>query len=71
MSNPQFLYMCEAEGIDSTISTRQAKINAVIKEVRAYPMPTMESNIFAHILKKHGIYDLTEAEFQEIENDIK
>lgn len=45
-------YMAESEGL---LPTRAGKINAVIKDVKAYPSPTIELSAFKRILSKHGL----------------
>lgn len=45
-------YMAESEGL---LPTRAGKINAVIKDVKAYPSPTIDLPIFKKILNKHGL----------------
>lgn len=71
IGSPQFLFMCEAEGLDDQVDTRTAKINAVIKEVRNYPSTTIDSGTFGAILAKHRLTDLTQAELLKIQNGIR
>lgn len=64
-----FMYMAEAEGMDSLVSTRVTKINAIIKDfkniVRQGKNP---NNYIATILAKHGLTEdmLTEKECEKI-----
>ncbi len=64
-----FMYMAEAGGYDSVVSTRAAKINAIIKDfkniVRQGKNP---NNYIATILAKHGLTEdmLTEKECEKI-----
>lgn len=64
-----FMYMAETSGYDSLVSTRAAKINAIIKDfkniVRQGKNP---NNYIATILAKHGLTEdmLTEKECEKI-----
>ena len=64
--NPFWSFAMEAEGRDDLISTREAKINAVIKEVRAYPQEVMPEYKFKEILKKHNLTDIKSYEIDYI-----
>ena len=64
--NPFWAFAMEAEGRDDLISTREAKINAVIKEVRAYPQVVMPEYKFKEILKKHKLTDIKSYEIDYI-----
>lgn len=60
-----YLYMAEADGL---LPTRTGKINAVIREVKAYPSPEIELSEFKKILRKNGLRyeDLTSKEINYI-----
>lgn len=64
-----FMYLAEANGCDSLVTTRTAKINAIIKDfkniVRQGKNP---NNYIATILAKHGLTEdmLTERECEKI-----
>ena len=36
-----FCYMAEAEGLDNLVDTREAKINAIINDLKAIPRDTI------------------------------
>lgn len=71
MGSPQFMFMAEAEGWDSCVTTRQAKINAVIKEIRQYPKPTIQQSEFEQILRKHNLTNLSGHELRQIQEGIR
>ena len=52
-----WLYMNEAEGVDTIVSTRQAKINAIGRELReaGYSGKVVPTPIFLSYCNKHGI----------------
>ncbi len=66
----QFMYMAETEGYDSHINTRQARINAVIKEIRKNPKPVLPQRDFEMILHKHNLDYLSASELRQIQNGI-
>ena len=71
IGSPQFLFMCEAEGLDSEMTTRTAKINAVIREIKNYPSTSIDAGVFKAILAKHRLTNLTQFELQKIQNEIR
>ena len=71
IGSPQFLYMCEAEGLDDQVNTRTAKINAVIKDIRNYPSPSIDSGTFMAILANHGLTEISDNELLEIQRKIR
>ena len=64
--NPFNMYILEKEGY---LSTRESKINKVIKAVKAYPAATIPENIFRQILKENDIEpnSLTKTELYKIQ----
>lgn len=64
-----WLYMNEAEGYDSMVDTREAKINAIGRELvqRGYQGRVVPQPVFLAICNKHGIYDITRKEIRQIE----
>lgn len=63
----QFMYMAETSGMDNLVDTREAKIQAIIHDLRecgGHP-----SNIqIAQTCRAHEIYSLTAKEVHRIEN---
>ena len=66
-----WLYMNEAEGYDSMVSTRLAKINAIGRELReaGYAGQTVPSYVFTELCRKHGIpaHEITQKDISYIE----
>ena len=59
-----FMYMAEAEGFDNLVNTRQAKLNAVRKELPFNPSYTdLEA-----VCLKHGLSTISEQELNYITN---
>ena len=67
--NPFHMYILEQEGY---LTTRESKIQRVIKAVKAYPAVTMPEAEFKLVLKENGIDpdSLTKRELREILNAI-
>ena len=65
--NPFHMYVLEQEGY---LTTRESKIQRVIKAVKAYPAATMPDSDFRRVLIKNGIEpeSLTQRELREILN---
>ena len=66
-----FKYMAEASGMDNLIDTREAKINAIINDLRcSYEDPNL---IWRNICYRHGIdpSSLTEREQNKINRGIR
>ena len=64
-----FMYMAEAEGMDSLVSTRTAKINASIKDFKSLVRQGKNPNYYIdEVLAKHGLSEdmLTDAECNKI-----
>ena len=69
-----FLYMAEAEGVDNIVSTRTAKINAVIKDFinaaeNGYDIN--KSEIQDDIFDKHNLNNLSSEEFDYIKEAVE
>ena len=66
-----FLYMAEAEGHDELVDTRQAKLNAVGKDLRGmgYAGQIVPANVFMVICKNRGLEDITEEDVDYIEEN--
>ena len=65
------LYMSEAEGIDEWVNTRQAKINAIGRELResGYAGKLVPELVFIAVCRKHNIVDITKSEIEHIEKE--
>lgn len=64
-----FMYMAEAEGMDSLVSTRTAKINASIKDFKSLVRQGKNPNYYIDsVLESHGLSEdmLTDAECNKI-----
>lgn len=64
-----FMYMAEASGMDSLISTRTAKINASIKDFKYIISQNQNPNDYIEeVLANHGLTEemLTDAECERI-----
>lgn len=64
-----FMYMAEAEGMDSLVSTRTAKINASIKDFKSLVRQGKNPNYYIdEVLESHGLSEdmLTDAECNKI-----
>lgn len=69
-----FPYMAEAEGHDELISTRTAKINAVIKDFKSLIDKRVDPNLYKYeILASHGLSEqlLTDAECAKIKREVE
>ena len=64
-----WLYMNEAEGYDSMVGTRLAKINAVGRELqeRGYAGKVVPAMVFQAVCIRHGLDDVTQKEIKYIE----
>lgn len=68
-----FCFMAEAEGLDTLVTTRTAKINAAINEFIALARQNININDYIDsILKKHGLSEneLTQKEINFIMNSV-
>ena len=69
-----FLYMAEAEGVESVSSTRQTHINAAIKDfvmMAKAGYDINDDNIQAAILEDHNIGNVTEKECKYIARKVE
>ena len=68
-----FMYMAEAEGLDSLVSTRTAKIKAIIKDFKYIVNQGENPNDYiSEVLAKHGLSEqsLTKAESERINREV-
>ena len=69
MNLPYFLYMTEAEGITEVVNTRQARLNAIIRDYIALAQQGININdmeVQNYLNQKYDLEDLTAAEKHEI-----
>ena len=66
----QFLFMAEASGADNLVSTRLAKLNAVINEIRNDPNCWKTLSEIKEIATHHDLPELTEKDIEYITNRI-
>ena len=69
MNLPYFLYMADTEGITEVVNTRQARINAIIKDCNAIASQGFNLNdpeVQDYLNQKYDLEDLTAAEKHEI-----
>lgn len=74
INSPYFLYMAEAEGIESITNTRQTHIEAAIKDFARAARAGYNINddgIQTKILKNHNINDVTKRECEYIAKKVK
>ncbi len=72
MSLPKYLFMAEANGMDNLVTTRTARINAVINDLKEYIKQGKDINdtvLQENICSQHGLSlnDLTQKEIRYIE----
>ena len=70
-----FCYMAEAEGMDYLVNTREAKVNAIINDLKATPRNTLAAAPNACLMgaaAQHGIdwKDLSFTEIRKIEREL-
>ena len=68
-----FMYMAEAEGLDSLVNTRTAKVNAIIKDFKYIINQGGNPNDYIQeVLAQHGLTeaDLTDRECEQIMRSI-
>lgn len=70
MKFSELMFYAETAG---ELPTRMGRLNAVIKDIKNIPVPTIDSNTLISILSKNGIElkDLTQREFNYILKNIK
>jgi hypothetical protein len=69
MNLPYFLYMAEQEGITEVVNTRQARLNAIIRDYTALAEQGININdmeVQNYLAQKYDLEDLTAAEKHEI-----
>lgn len=69
MNIPYFLYMAEAEGVTEVVNTRQARLNAIIRDYIALAGQGININdmeVQNYLNQKYDLEDLTAAEKHEI-----
>ena len=69
MNIPYFLYMAEAEGVTEVVNTRQARLNAIIRDYAALAEQGININdmeVQNYLNQKYDLEDLTAAEKHEI-----
>lgn len=69
MNLPYFLYIAEQEGITEVVNTRQARLNAVIRDYTALASQGININdmeVQNYLNQKYDLEDLTAAEKHEI-----
>lgn len=69
MNLPYFLYMAEAEGVTEVVNTRQARLNAIIRDYIALAGQGININdmeVQNYLNQKYDLEDLTAAEKHEI-----
>ncbi len=69
MNIPYFLYMAEAEGVTEVVNTRQARLNAIIRDYVALVEQGININdmeVQNYLNQKYDLEDLTAAEKHEI-----
>ena len=69
MNIPYFLYMAEAEGVTEVVNTRQARLNAIIRDYIALAEQGININdmeVQNYLAQKYDLEDLTAAEQHEI-----
>lgn len=69
MNLPYFLYMAEAEGVTEVVNTRQARLNAIIRDYAALAEQGININdpeVQDYLNQKYDLEDLTATEKHEI-----
>lgn len=65
--NPYFLYMMEQEGLDDCVNTREAKLNAVAKDLKKVVAAGGDVNdYFISACENHNLTNVTEKEIKFI-----
>lgn len=71
IGSPQWLFMAEAMGCDQLVNTREARINAVIADIRNYAGDTIDESVFLSILDRHELADISDREYQRVLDGIR
>ena len=69
MNLPYFLYMAEQEGVTEVVNTRQARLNAIVRDYIALAEQGININdmeVQNYLAQKYDLEDLTAAEKHEI-----
>ena len=69
MDLPYFFYMAEQEGVTEVVNTRQARLNAIIRDYIALAEQGININdmeVQNYLAQKYDLEDLTAAEKHEI-----
>lgn len=66
-----WLYMNEAEGYSNMVNTREARLNNIGRDLRnmGYAGRIVPHIIFAALLEKYDLQDITEKEIHKIERN--
>lgn len=67
---PYFLYMSEQEGLNN-VNTRKGRLNQLGRALRngGYSGKVVPAAVFASLLQKYDLNDITESEIHQIERD--
>ena len=74
MNLPYFLYMAESEGMTGIVNTRQARINAIIRDYATLAKQGININdmeVQNYLNQKYDLEDLTAAEKHEIARQVE
>ena len=74
MNLPYFLYMAESEGMTGIVNTRQARLNAIIRDYVALAEQGININdmeVQNYLNQKYDLEDLTAAEKHEIARQVE
>lgn len=74
MNLPYFLYMAEAEGVTEVVNTRQARLNAIIRDYIALAGQGININnmeVQNYLNQKYDLEDLTAVEQHEIARAVR
>ena len=74
MNLPYFLYMAESEGMTGVVNTRQARLNAIIRDYVALAEQGININdmeVQNYLNQKYDLEDLTAAEKHEIARQVE
>ena len=73
MDIPYILYMAEANGMTNMVNTREARINAIIRDYIAYANQGYDINDMEfqnYLAQKYNLEDLTPAEAHRIAREV-
>lgn len=65
-----FMYMAEAEGKDNLVNTREAKVNAIINDLRYMDRSELRGNpdyFLRKACRAHNLEDITQKEIAKIQ----